>query len=204
MIGGSLLGVVLFLTVGMYYYVQMQHLVQPVWLRSDSYTVYEQLFEWGSENTIKRMQWNVTALRDDLVDLSLLSHGVDMSSGDISITESESTWTINAFSREIVADSESGYVGKKWPFWISTNVEVGSSVDTMYGVSSISGREPIIVLNESHDCWVIEYHWPTSNMKRWYDMSSGLCLKIHVVLERDNLTIAITETAVQTSINFEH
>jgi hypothetical protein len=182
----------------------MQHPVKPFWLRSDSYMVYEQFFEWASGNMTERMQWNVTGIRDDLVDLSLLSHGVDTSSEDISITESESTWTINTFSRGIVADSESGYVGKKWPFWISTNVEVGSSVDTMYGFSSISGREPIAVLNESHDCWVVEYRWSTSNMKRWYDTSSGLCLKIFVVLEpRNNLTIIITETAVQTNISSE-
>jgi hypothetical protein len=76
-------------------------------------------------------------------------------------------------------------------------------VETLYGIKPISKSKSIQVLGQQRDCWVIEYQWATSTMKRWYDKSSGIVLKIQVILYRQDVTIEITETAVQTNINLQ-
>ncbi len=94
-------------------------------------------------------------------------------------------------------------MGEKCPFWIEKDVTVGSTIDTFYGVNTISRSESIFVLGKQRDCWVVEYQWATSTMTRWYDKSSGIVLKIQVVLYRQDVTIQITETAVQCNIDLE-
>jgi hypothetical protein len=188
-------------TIGVYYYMQLQQMSKPSWLKLDDYVVYEQFFVWTEHNLTDYMIWNVTDLRGDLVDLHLSSHGVaNVTTEDIELTVGDLNWTINAFTREAVNCSDSSYVGEKWPFWIQTNVGVGSSVDIMYGVNTISGSESIDVFGQQRQCWVLDYNWATATMTRWYDKASGVCLKIHVVLYRD-VTVAITETAVQTNVD---
>jgi len=39
------------------------------WLRKDAFVVYEQFFVWNGESTVEYMVWNVTDLRDGIVDL---------------------------------------------------------------------------------------------------------------------------------------
>lgn len=187
-----------------YWYVQLQTVAKPSWLKLDSYMIYEQFFVWNEQNETEYMTWNATGMSGDFVDLHLVSHGVDVTGENVVITLGEADWTINAFTREIVSSSDASYVGKKWPFWIQTNVRVGSTVDIFYGVNKISKSESIDVLGQQRDCWVLEYNWATADMKRWYDKSSGLCLKIYVVLYRGDITITITETAVRTNIDLKY
>ena len=84
------------------------------------------------------------------------------------------------------------------------NVGLSSSVDIFYGINTISSDESISVLGMQRDCWAVDYNWwSTSAMKRWYDKSSGIVLKIQVVLYRQDITVEITETAIQTNIDFQ-
>lgn len=191
------------LTVGVYYYVQLQTVAKPSWLKLDAYMTYEQVFVWNEQYKTEYMTWNVTGLSGDFVDLHLVSHGVNVTGGDVVITLGEADWTMNAFTREIVSSSDLNYFGKKGPFWIQTGVRIGSTVDIFYGVNTISKSESIDVLGRQRDCWVLEYDWATADMKRWYDKSSGICLKIYVVLYREGVTITITETAVMTNIDLK-
>jgi len=165
--------------------------------------VYEQAFAWADHQQAENMTWVITKLEDDTANVHLISHGVDTSSGNVVITTGETNWTINAISREILNSSDHNYDGKKNPFWIEKDVGVGSSVDILYGINTISGNESISVLGMQRDCWVVEYNWSTSTMKRWYDKSSGIVLKIQVVLYRQDITVEITETAIQTNINLQ-
>jgi hypothetical protein len=114
----------------------------------------------------------------------------------------EANWTLNAFDRVIVNATDSSYVGYKCPFWIESTVGIGSTVDSLYGETTIVRNETINVLGQQRDCWVTEQNWPTSGMTRWYDKSTGIVLMIHVVLQQSGVTIDVTETGMQTNIAF--
>ena len=191
------------LTLGFYLYMRFQEVARPSWLKLGTYMTYEQFFVWTGHNETEYMIWNITKLRDDFADLHLISHGVNVTEGDVVITLGEDNWTINVVTREIVNSSDPNYIGEKCPFWIETDVTIGSTVNILYGTSIISKSEPIDVLGQQRDCWVVEYNWATASMERWYDKSSGICLKIHVVLYRQDITIEITETAVLTNVDLE-
>jgi len=191
------------LTIWVYFYMRFQEVAKPSWLKSGTYMTYEQFFVWTGHNETEYMTWNVTKLRDDFADLHVISHGVNVTEGDVVITLGEANWMINLVTREIVNSSDPNYIGEKCPFWIGTDVTIGSTVDILYGISVISKSEQIYVLEQQRDCWVVEYDWTTASLERWYDMSSGICLKIHVVLHRQGISIEITETAVLTNVDLE-
>lgn len=199
----ALMLVIVSLTVGAYLYAGFQKGAKPFWLKSGAYMTYEQLFVWTGHNETKYMTWNITKLVDEFADLHLTSHGVNATEADVVITAGEADWTINTVTREIVNSSDSNYVGEKCPFWIETNVSVGSMVATLYGRNPVKKSETIYALEDERDCLVVEYNWTTAAMKRWYDKSSGIVLKIYVVLYRQSATIEITETAVLTNIDLQ-
>jgi len=198
-----LLIIVVSLTLGVYLYTQFQETAKPSWLKMGTYMTYEQFFVWTGHNETEYMTWNMTKLRNDSADLDVTSHGVNVTEGKVILTLDEANFTINTVTRKIVNSSETYYVGEKWPFWIEANATLGSTIDIFYGINVISKSEPIDVLGQQRDCWVVEYNWTTASMERWYDKSFGICLKIHVVLYRQGITIEITETAVQTNVDLE-
>ena len=191
------------LTVAIYWYGNLQSPKKPTWLELNSFMVYEQVFAWTDQQQAENMTWVIAKLESDTANVHLISHGVDTSSGNVVIIKGETDWIINAISREILNSSDHSYEGEKIPFWIEKDVGVGSSVDILYGINTISAAESISVLGVQRDCWVIEYDWSTSTMKRWYDKSSGIVLKIHVVLYRQDIRVETTETAIQTNINLQ-
>jgi len=109
--------------------------------------------------------------------------------------------TVNVETRNIVSSSEPNLIGLKWPFWVETNINLGSEVNTYFGVATVSRSEVISVLGQERDTWVTEYSWPTSSMIRWYDKASGIVLKIDVALQRAGVQVQITETAKSTNVN---
>jgi len=195
--------IILSSAVGVYFLTRKFEATGPSWLRAGAFVTYEQFFEWTGNNATEYMTWNISALENGSVNVHLISHGVDTSGGSVAITTGEVDWTLDAATREIRSASDSNYVGEKCPFWIEKDVTVGSTIDTFYGVNTISRSESIFVLGKQRDSWVVEYQWATSTMTRWYDKSSGIALKIQVVLYRQDVTIQITETAVQSNIDLE-
>jgi len=190
-------------TVGVYLLTRVQEATKPPWLKVGAFVTYEQFFVWTGNNATEYMTWNITRLENDYADLHLISHGVDTPGGNVIITTGEVNWTLNAATREILSASDSNYVGEKNPFWIEKVVTTGYTIDILYGANTISKSESVNVLGQQRDCWVVEYQWPTSTLKRWYDKPSGIVLKIQVVLYRQDLTIEITETALQTNVDLE-
>ncbi len=196
----ALLVFLICLSFGVYYYLQLQDMVKPSWLALGAYVEYAQIFQWDENNATEYMTWNLTKVSDASIDVHLFSHGVNVTSGNVAIEPGEANWTVSVYTREITHSSDANYVGKKCPFWIRENAKAGSTVDILYGVSTIGVSESISVLGLQRDCWVLEYNWPTSSMKRWYDKPTGLCLKIQVTINRQVISIDTTETAVLTNI----
>lgn len=189
------------LTLGVYLYMGFKETTKPSWLKSGTYMTYKQFFVWSEHNETEYMTWNITKLGDNLADLHLITHGVHVTEEGVVITPGEVNWTINVVTRELANSSDPNSIGKKCPFWIETAVSIGSTVDILYGINVVNKSEPIYVLGQQRDCWVVEYDWTAASMERWYDKSSGICLKIHVILYRQGITIEITETAVLTNVD---
>jgi hypothetical protein len=197
----ALLVFLICLSFGVYYYLQLQDMVKPSWFALGAYVKYAQIFHWDENNATEYMTWNLTKVGDTSIDVHISSHGVNVTNGNVAIVPGEANWTMNAYTREIRQSSDANYAGKKCPFWIRENAKAGSTVDILYGVGTIGVTESISAIGLQRDCWVLEYDWPTSSMKRWYDKSTGLCLKIHVTINRQGIIIDITETAVLTNID---
>lgn len=191
----------LVLAAAFYWYNNLSSMEKPAWLELGSFMVYEQTIVWADHQQVENLTWRITKLEGVIADMNLVSHGIDTSSGNVVITSGEDNWTIDAISREILNSSDHNYDGEKSPFWIEKNVGVGSSVNTIYGMTAITGSESISVLGLQRDCWVVEYNWSTSTMKRWYDKPSGIVLRIQVALFRQDITVGIMETAIQTNID---
>jgi hypothetical protein len=197
----AFLVIVVSLTLMVCFYMRLQDAANQSWLKTGTYMVYEQFFAWNGNTETDYMTWNVTELEGDFAHLSLTSHGVNVTARSVELTLGEANFTIDVITGEVVNCSDPYYVGEKWPFWIERNVTIGSIIDIWYGTKTISQNETIHVLGKQRDCWVVEYSWVSGSMKRWFDKSSGICLKIHVVLYEQNVAIHITETAVLTNVD---
>ncbi len=198
---GLVLIVVVSVALMFYLYVKFQEVPEESWLRSGTYVVYEQFFVWNGNSRTDYMVWNITRIWNGFADLNLSSHGVNVTDGIVQLTVGEASLTVDKATREVVSGSETVayYVGERWPFWIETNVTIGSAVDIWYGVNTITRNESIYVLGQQRDCWVVEYNWMSGSMKRWFDRSTGIVLKIYNVLHRQGVTVVVTETAVMTN-----
>lgn len=195
--------IVVSLTLTFYFYMRFQEATGQSWLKSGTYMTYEQFFVWNGHSKTDYMTWNITKLEGDFANLSLTSHGANVTEGNVELTLGEANLTINAATRKVVNCSDAIYIGDKWPFWIETNITQGSTIDIWYGKNFISKNDTIYVLGKQRDCWIVEYNWTKASMKRWFDKSSGICLKIHVVLYEQDIIIQITETAVLTNVDLE-
>jgi len=199
----TFLVIVVILVLTHYVYLRFQEVANHSWLKPGSYMLYEQFFIWNEQSKTDYMKWNITKLEDNLAALDLTSHGVNVTTGSVELTIGEVNLTMDTITREVVNCSDPYYVGEKWPFWIETNVTIGATIDIWYGTNVISKNETICVLGKQRDCWVVEYNWRSGSMKRWFDKSSGILLKIYNVLYRQGITIVVTATAVLTNIDLE-
>jgi hypothetical protein len=145
------------------------------------------------------MTWVVTGLEAEDVHLNVTSYTVDDA---LNIIPASSVFTINSNTREVVSSSETALIGQKWPFWVETDVGIGSQADTWFGEATISGSEKVSILEQERSAWVVEYNWAYNTyMKRWYDKATSIALKMRVGLLRANTPVEVTETTIVTNIN---
>lgn len=169
------------------------------WLIEGAYVTYEQAFVWNGHSDVANMTWLVTRLEAENASLNMTSYTVDNA---MNIIRTSSTFTINSTTREVVNSSETTIIGQKWPFWVETDVGIGSHVDIWFGATTITGSETVSALGQQRSSWTVEYDWTANTyMKRWYDKATGIVLKIDVGLVRENTPIKVTETAISTNID---
>ena len=71
---------VVVLTVALYWYNSLLSPRKPAWLELGSSMVYEQAFACSGHHETKNMSWEIVRLEDNIVNVHLISHGVDTSS----------------------------------------------------------------------------------------------------------------------------
>jgi hypothetical protein len=172
---------------------------QSTWLTEGAYMTYEQVFVWSGHQQTESMTWLVTGLEAEDISLNVTSYTIDEALNVIPVS---SVFTINSNTREVVSSSETAMIRQKWPFWVETDVGIGSQVDTWFGVTTIGGSETVSILGQERSAWVVEYNWAYNTyMKRWYDKATSIALKIRVGLLRAGTPVEVTETAILTNIN---
>lgn len=175
---------------------------KSTWKSVGSYVVFEQFFSWNGHNTTRYMMWIITDLSGDIADFYVVSHSFNVTDGEVNIYLTESKCRVNTETREItevfLGPNITGY---KNPFWIDTNVGIGSQIDAYFGsYATIQQNETIEILGQRKNCWTVSLNWTTANMKRWYDQATGIVLKINVTLIRDGITMGVRETVVLSNI----
>lgn len=185
-------------------YFQFSQQSKSSWLALHDFVVYQQNFQWTNGNATECMVWNVTALNGDTADIQLSSHGVQITNGLVNIPSAELNLKVNVKTREIIETSDqSGEmpVGSLFPFWIPQSVKVGDAIQTSYGDSTISPIQTLQIMGQSHDCWLVAYAYNAgNNMNRYYDTATGICLLIQSHIFRDDVSVSVNETAIQTNI----
>ena len=174
---------------------------KPNWLVEGLYMTYEQVFVWSSHSETANMTWQITGIEGANVEARVASYTVNATDDTLNIIPVSSNFAVNSYTREIVSSSEPAMVGQRWTFWIEKNVTLGSSVDTGFGVASVRGSETMFAFGEQRGTWVVKYEWSTSSMKRWYDIASGIVLKIYVAMVKGSTQVQVTETARWTNIS---
>jgi hypothetical protein len=174
---------------------------KPNWLTTGSYLTYEQTFDWTGHDESHNMTWQVTKIEGNSAYVNITSYTFNSGDSALTLIEVTSSFTVNTETRNITASSLEPLTGLKWPFWIETNLTLGSEADTYLYNAVITGSALISVLGQQRDTWITQYNWPTSSMMRWYDEASGIVLKIYTTLQRNGLQIQITETAESTNVS---
>ena len=104
---------------------------------------------------------------------------------------------VNTFNRMIV---EGSGVGASFPYWIETNISLGSEVKIGLGTAIVVGDQIIRINGRPIDCWVLVWEGQSQENATctfWFDKASGLWIseedqiQFHLLLEIEP-TITIT------------
>jgi len=170
------------------------------WLALNDFVVYRQDVTWAGSNATTYMFWNITSLNGDMANIRLVS-GINISNGSIDISATEEDSQVNISTRQVINCSLQSDIGSKFPLWIPQSVKVGDAIQTSYGDSTISPSQTLRIMGQNRSCWVVAYAYGAgTNMDRYYDAATGICLQIRTHIFSNGISIAINETAVQTNI----
>lgn len=171
-------------------------------LASGDFVVYQQNFQWAGGNATGYMFWNITSLNGDIANVQTLGRGIaDISNGSVDISTTEEDSQVNISTRQVINSSLQSDIGSKFPLWIPQSVKVGDAIQTGYGNSFISPSQIVQVMGRNRSCWVVAYAYGAgTNMDRYYDTATGICLQIRTHIFSNGISVAMNETAVQTNI----
>jgi hypothetical protein len=147
------------------------------------------------------MTWNITSLSGSIADLQITSYTYNVTNGQVNFFPGGDAWKVNTENRNIT-ESSTGVTGLKNPFWIESNVGMGSTVDAYFGTTAtIQKAETIAVLGRNISCWKVDVDvGPSSTMQRWYDPATGIVLQIDSSIDRYGIVMNVKESAAASNI----
>ncbi|MFX0171903.1 MAG: hypothetical protein ACFE9L_08285 [Candidatus Hodarchaeota archaeon] len=182
----------------------------PSFLQEATYAQYEQKFSTGE---IYELFWNITSINDSVVKITIRSHGIQFNSttGEINVVPgggimfiSKDTWKITNVLTDSGTIPGSSYTNKKVPFWIPTNIDNTTPIDTLYDnhvIPSHSDSLNLSYYSTLRQCWVTHNKYSEENyMDRWYDKETGIVLKISTQMKLSSSHISCLETLNVTNI----
>ncbi len=181
----------------------------PEFIREGVFAQYTQTFSLGE---IYGLYWQVHSVNRSGVELLTRSHGLYYNStgGEFQIVRGGGTMFIDGETWVIIQMSDSNGsamsgppVGEMSAFWISTEVNESSVIHNTYDqfVHPTSGVLELDCLMQPRECWITDNIYRNgTDMKRWYDKSTGIVLRIETSITKDSEQVSILEVLNATNI----
>ena len=102
---------------------------------------------------------------------------------------------------------ESGvWAGLWYPGLIETDINIGSTINLLYGTATVNGTRMLVVGPRAIDCWEIAYSEYGYPYTFWYDKTSGLWIKMDSTNPStgERIEILLADTNVPTGTQYEH
>jgi len=101
---------------------------------------------------------------------------------------------------------ESGvWTGLWYPGWIETDINIGSTIDLLYGIATVNGTKMICVGARAIDCWELYPEYGYEDVFQ-YDKMSGLWIGMETVdpYSRNLIKISLVDTNVLMGTRYAH
>jgi thermitase len=152
----------------------------------------------SSGNFIGTGYWNIT------YESYVEPYKIYITIGEKSPDGSTSTgWMIvNTMDRFV----ESGvWAGLWYPGWVETDIDVGSTINLLYGTATVNGTKTIVASPRAIDCWEIPYIMYGITYDMYYDKQSGLWVRMEVIIPTYELEeLILTDTNIPIGIQYKH
>ena len=102
---------------------------------------------------------------------------------------------------------ESGvWAGLWYPGWIETDIDIGSTINLLYGTATVNGSKMIAVGPRAINCWELPYFMPGYPYMFWYDKASGLWIRMETIdpYTGNRMELLLADTNVQIGVQYEH
>jgi thermitase len=101
---------------------------------------------------------------------------------------------------------ESGvWAGLWYPGWVETDIDVGSTINLLYGTATVNGTKTIVASPRAIDCWEIPYIMYGITYDMYYDKQSGLWVRMEVIIPTYELEeLILTDTNIPIGIQYKH
>jgi hypothetical protein len=101
---------------------------------------------------------------------------------------------------------EAGVWASLWyPGWIETNIDIGSTINLVYGVATVNGTRTMVIGPRAIDCWEISELMSGIPYTFWYDEASGLWIRMELTIPFYGLEeLVLADTNIPIGIQHEH
>jgi thermitase len=101
---------------------------------------------------------------------------------------------------------ESGiWAGLWYPGWVETGIDLGSTINLLYGTAAVNGTKTIVAGSRAIDCWEIPYILYGYTYDMYYDKKSGLWIRMGVATPSAELEeLLLIETNIPIGTQYEH
>ncbi len=101
---------------------------------------------------------------------------------------------VSTIDRKVVAPSmpDETY----YPYWIETNITIGSEVKLLDTVATVVDSEPVLVENRLVDCWKLSMLYYGYEYSLWVDKASGLMIRLEASVDEYVSGGMLTETNI--------
>jgi len=148
--------------------------------------------------------WNFTY--DYYVEPYLIN--VTVWSKDPSGYEGTGWMIVNIMNRLVESDSGIYWTGMWYPGWIEININIGSTVNLLFGQATVSGTKILPVGIYPIDCWELPYWAYGFPYTFWYDKVSGLWIgmdsEAFIGGAKIRVELRLVETNIPIGTRYEH
>ena len=182
----------------------------PSFIVLGSFAQYRQEFSTGE---IHELRWEITTIEEGEVGIETRSHGIffntttesfEIVPGGGTMVIDKDTWEIQEAYYANGTEIDGYPIGEKIAFWISSEANENTSLNTMYDRNVYPTlTDPLVFdcLSSTRTCWMTQNVYSIGNqMNRYYDEETGIVLMIETQRTVSSVEISVLETLNDTNI----